>query len=245
MSTQSHALFRVILVLVLLVPVPVLAAGFTCAPAAESGRKGGQNETEEVASNARETVSSPLEMLAWLKRLPGRYTYDGYVDLCGKGNPADRRSVKGKADCIAVSAAPDVHCAVNVNWPAAMTESGTPVLGGVSSLAPAQLLFSIEFPSGPGAIYVRGEGANHWGIVMVQVDNKDKGEWASGVLVGDTFLSTEPCVDIPGNCRKITRITALPDSREISMTVEVTMDRQRVLRQDFLLRRDPNVRKDK
>jgi hypothetical protein len=245
------AAFRCLaLTLTLMLSGPLFAADFTCAPRAESVLAGEQDEAEEVSSSARETVSSPKLMQAWLRRLSGRYTYEGYVDLCGKGNPADRRPVKGRADCIAVSAAPDVHCAVNVTWPAARRADGAPVLGGVSNLAPAQYLFSIEYPKFPTPPvptlripYVRGEGANHWGIVAVQVDNMGNGEWASGVLVGDTFLSTEPCVDIQGDCRKVTRITAKPGANEISMTVEVTIARQRVLRQAFLLHREPDVRK--
>jgi hypothetical protein len=242
------AMRRLIFVLALLLPVPVFAAGFTCAPAAEYAKEGALDETDEVAGNARETVSSPRQMQAWLKRLPGRYTYEGYVDMCGNGNAADRRPVKGKADCIAVSAAADVHCTVNVNWPPARKENGAPVRGGVSNLAPAQFLFSIEMPNDPydpPFVYIRGEGANHWGIVFVQVDNNGMGEWASGVLVGDTFLSREPCVDIPGDCHKTTRITALPDSQEIFMSVEVTIDRQRVLRQAFTLEREPDLRTGK
>jgi hypothetical protein len=237
------AAFRcLVLTLTLMLAGPLFAAGFTCAPKAESVLAGEQDEAEEVSSSARETVSSPKLMQAWLRRLPGRYTYDGYVDLCGKGNPAGRRPVKGRADCIAVSAAPDVHCSVNVTWPAARKEDGTPVLGGVTNLAPAQLLFSIEIPSPVIPIY-RGAGMNGWGVVLEQVDNKGIGDFASGILVGDTFLATEPCVDMKGNCRKITRITAKPDDSEISMTVEVAMDRQRVLRQVFLMRRQPDVRK--
>lgn len=200
-------------------------------------------ETDEVPENARETVSSPKGMQAWLKRLVGRYTYTGYVDVCGKGNAKDQRSVKGRADCVATSAAPDVHCRVNASWPAERGDHGKSVLGGVSNLAPAQYLFSIESPHPER--FVEGEGANFWGIVFVQVDQDDRGEWASGVLVGDTFLSTEPCADLSRDCRKITRITAKPDSNEISMTVEVRINRQRVLRQAFVLHRQVNSRAGK
>lgn len=249
-SHITSAFRSLALALALMLSGPVLAAGFACAPAAVSLQEGGQAETEEVSSNARETVSSPKAMQSWLRRLVGRYTTDGYVDLCGKGAPADRRSVKGKVECVEVSAGPDVHCTANVTWPEATKENGVPVLGGVSNLAPAQYLFSIEYPitqlsKKRNALSVRGEGANHWGIVAVLVDNKGAGEWASGVLVGDTFLSTELCADIPGACRKITRITALPDSQEISISVEVRVDRKRVLRQVFLLHREPNVRRSK
>jgi hypothetical protein len=231
---------RLIPVAALLLPAPLLAANLSCAKPDDAGSRA--DEPEEVSRNARETVSSPKGMQAWLRRLVGQYTIGGYVDLCGKGNLGDRRTVTGEADCIATSAAPDVHCKVNISWPAASGDNGVSVLGSVSNLAPAQFLFSIEIPS-PGIPMYRGTGINGWGVLLEQVDNKGIGEFASGVLVGETFLATEPCVDLPGNCWKITRITAMPDSDEISMSVEIDIDRQRVSRRDFLLHRRLNGRK--
>jgi hypothetical protein len=105
------------------------------------------------------------------------------------------------------------------------------VLGGVSKLAPAQLLFSIE--SRPG---------NAWGLVLMQLDSAGSAEWASGDLVRDTFTSREPCVDMAGSCHKITRITVKPDSDEISMLTDFEMSDRLVLRQAFVLHRESTVR---
>jgi hypothetical protein len=241
---------RMILVLALLLPMPTLAAGFTCAKPADSAPARRLEEPEEVASNARETVTSQKAMLAWLRRLVGRYTLDGYIDPCGNGNIEDQRAVTGKVDCIATSVTPDVHCKFNLSWPAAGRGNGASTPENVADIAPAQLLFSIEVPLVirtpvgtliPPNFY--GDGANHSGIVLVLVDTKDVGEYASGVLVNDTFLSTEPCMDIPGDCHRIARVTVEPERTGIFMTVEVRIDHQRATRQVFTLHRKPDVRK--
>lgn len=236
MSVPSRVLWRVILSLALLTSGPVLAAGFTCATPAGSGDKEGLDEPDEAVVRGLEATLSGKDMQAWLKQLVGRYTHEGYVDLCGNGHAEDRRPVTGRADCIAAGLMPNVHCRVNATWTPAYKENGAPVLGGVSNLAPAEYVFSMEIPT---SAFNVGKAANGWGLVFVQLDNKGNGEWASGVLVGDTFIAREPCVDISGNCHKKTRITAKPDG-DISMQTEIVIDRKRVLRQSFLLRRKPD-----
>jgi hypothetical protein len=202
-----------VLALALMLSGPVLAAGFTCAPATETDNRAALDELEEVVITGEESETDTKDLQAWLQLLVGRFTYEGYVDLCGKGNSKDQRAVTGSSDCIGSGSTPNVHCTVNVRWPAARGENGAPVLGGSSSLLPALVMFT-------------------------QVDNKGVTEWASGMLVGDTFMSREPCVGIPGDCRKTTRVTARPGSNEISMLIDVRIDDERVLRQVFLLHRD-------
>jgi hypothetical protein len=132
------------------------------------------------------------------------------------------------------------------------------VLGGVSSFLPALVVYSLEVynqythsPQGHGLMpppsrdhsedFNRqlAQAPRHWRIMFMQLDNKGNAEWGAGVLTGDTFVSREPCVGIPGVCQKITRITAKPDSDEIHMVTDVEVDSRRVLRQSFLLHRDP------
>ena len=226
-----------ILVLALLLPGPVLAAGFTCAQPADSGRKDRLEELEEVIVTAEQARTSTRDLQAWLKLLVGQYTYEGYVDLCGKGNAEDQRPVTGQADCIGAGSTPNVHCTVNVRWPVARGETGEPVLGGVSSLLPAFVIYTLENR------YIPERNVNRLGLMFTQVDNNGVAEWGSGELVGDTFTSREPCVGIPGACQKITRITARPNSNEVSMLVDITIGSQRVLRQAFLLHRESNVQK--
>jgi hypothetical protein len=217
-----------------------VAAHFTCAKPAGSGKQRALDEAEDAPAGVRKE-SGTRQMQAWLARLVGQYTVEGYVDLCGQGNPQDQRSVTGKVDCIAAGSPPSVHCKVDVSWPPATRKNGVPLPGGVSNLAPAQFLFSF-FTRGqhnydgtiPGTTPT---GVPRRGLQFLQLDNRGIAEGASSELVGDTFLSRENCIDIPGNCQKITRITARPDSDEISMQVDVVVNTKRVLRQTFLLRR--------
>jgi hypothetical protein len=236
MTTPSHVLRRVIFFLALLLPVPVLCAGFACAKSSGSGDKQSQDEPKKESSGKSDDLTSARDLQAWLKRLAGQYTFAGFVDLCGNGNTNDQRPVTGKAECFATNKVPVVHCRVNVKWPAAYKENGTPVLGGVSNLAPAEFLFGMEIPTSPMTV---GKGPNGYGLVFMTMDSMGEAEWASGELFGDTFYAREACTDIPGECHRIKRITARPDSDEISMQVDVVIDRQRVLRQAFLLHRKP------
>lgn len=236
MTTPSRVLRRVVLVLALLLPVPAMCAGFACAKSNGSGDRQSLDDPTKSSGRTSEDLTSARDLQAWLKRLAGQYTYSGFVDLCGNGNTSDQRPVTGKAECFATNALPVVHCRVNVRWPAAYKENGTPVLGGISNLAPAELLFGMEIPTNPMTV---GKGPNGFGLVITQLDSKGEAEWASGELFGDTFHSREACTEIPGECHKIWRITARPDSDEISMQVDVVIDRRRVLRQAFVLHRRP------
>jgi hypothetical protein len=228
-----------LLALALLLPGPVLAAGFTCAPPPDSGKKDSLDELEEVVITAEQVETDTKDLQAWLRLLVGKYTYEGYVDLCGAGNAQDLRLVTGNSDCIKTGDTPNVQCTVNVRWPTTRGENGAPVLGGSSTLLPAFVIYTLENRHNPE------KQLNQWGLMFTQVDNKGVAEWASGTLVGDTFTSKEPCVDILGNCQRVTRITAKPDSDEIAMLVDVRIDDRRVLRQTFLLHRESTGQKGK
>ena len=166
-----------VFVLILLVSGPVLAAGFTCAPPANSGKTGTLEELEQVLVTGQRTRTATRDLREWLKLLAGRYTYTGYVDLCGTGNVEDQRPVSGNADCIAAASTPNVQCTVNVRWPAATGPNGEPVLGGVSSLLPAFVIYSLENH------YVPERGINSLRLMFTQVDNKGVAEWASGTII--------------------------------------------------------------
>jgi hypothetical protein len=231
------ALENVVLTLTLTLSGPVLAAGFSCAHSAHPGKQNGTlEELEEVVVTGARVKTKTKDLQEWLKLLVGKYTYDGYIDLCGKDNAEDQRPVTGRANCIAQSSTANVQCTVNVRWPETRGEHGDPVLGGVSSLVPAFVIYALENR------YIPEENVARLALMFTQVDSKGVAEWAAGTLVGDTFISKESCVGIPGDCHKITRITAKPNSNEISMRIDVDIDNQRVLRQEFLLHREPNSR---
>ena len=219
-----------------MLPKLVLAAGFSCARPPEAGSKQALEELEEVVVTGEKVRTKTRDLREWLRLLPGMYSYEGYIDLCGNGNSADTRPVSGESSCVASSERPNVLCTVNVRWPEERGKDGEPTLGGVSNLSPAYVIYSLENR------FIPDKQVHVLGLMFTQVDNNGVAEWASGTLVGDTFISSEPCVDMPGSCRKMTRIAVSPDSKEIHTRVDVEVDNQRVLHQSFVMRRELNSR---
>jgi hypothetical protein len=84
---------------------------------------------------------------------------------------------------------------------------------------------------------------NRWGLMSMQVDSQGTAEWASGALIGDSFISNEPCVGVPGDCRKSMRITAERNARELTMLIDTEVGEQRVMRQSLVLHRESKSRK--
>lgn len=232
-SPHRTALRRLILTLALMLCGHALAAGFTCPPsAARDSRPAAKTdlaELDEVVVTPDKVTSRTADLSAWLRRLEGQYSYEGYVDLCGNGTAAEQRPVTGKADCVALltDSLVSVYCAVNVRWPTVHGENGAPVLGGESHLSPAVIVYGVV-PDMPG-------------IQFMQIDNKGIATHARGTLVGNTLTTTESC-GLPGHCRKFTRITANPDSTDVAILVDVAVDSRRVLRHAFLLHRVSNMK---
>lgn len=215
---------------------PVRTAGLTCAQPVDTGKKSRRSRKDVPIVDAIDASLATTDIRAlrsWLLLLAGQYSLEGHVDLCGQGHAADRRAVTGSADCILSGPIPDVHCKVDADWPETRAEDGTPVLGGVSGFRHAQFVYNLENSS------TRATQVSGWGLQFVHVDSKGNADWASGVLIGDTFTAGELCVGIPGDCQKITRITARPGSNEISMRIEIQIDHKPVMQQAFLLHRQP------
>lgn len=243
--------------LALMLSAPVLAARLSCTQPASAESRSGLEELDEVVVSGERVTTNTKDVLAWLALLPGRYTYEGFVDLCGQGIATDQLPVSGSADCSRSGSMPNVFCAVNVRWPETKEEDGQPLLGGVSHLNPALLAFSLEkrHRQAPGmsvaefsaamrnGVSISPPQTGYWGLMFTLVDNRGLAEWGSGTLVGDTLTSRESCVGIPGACRKITRITARPGSDEILMAVDIRFGSRSVLRESFVLRREPAARK--
>lgn len=238
MNTFPRFLRRLILLAALLVPLPLFAAGPACAPPpkAKPATESNLDELEEVVVVAKEDSSYLRDLRAWLKRLVGEYSYEGYVDICGNGNPGDQRPVTGKADCIAKGSAPNIQCTVNMRWPAAVQENGEAVPGSAYNLVTAHVIYSVENR------FIPEQSINRWGLMSMQVDSKGKAEWASGALIGDAFVSNERCVGMQGDCRKKLRITARPNAKEITMLVDMEIGQQRIMRQALVLNRESKSR---
>jgi hypothetical protein len=149
---------------------PVQADVFACANPLGAGRERMADDLEKLPAGAK-NESGTRAMLAWLERLVGKYSVEGQVDLCGNGNPQDQRPVTGQVDCIAGGSPPSVHCKVDVNWPPATGENGAPIPGGVSNLAPAQILFSL-FSVELGPVNQRIGGVDKRALAFRQRDNR-------------------------------------------------------------------------
>lgn len=242
-APHVSAFSRWIFLLALLLPGPMLAAGFACTQPATRDTSlpapSQLTELDEVTITPGKSTTRSRDLSAWLKRLEGQYRYEGYVDLCGNGNAADQRPVTGKADCLGLYHSDDyefqpppdepltsLYCVVDVRWPPVRGENGVPVLGGESNLSPAVINFGVV-PDLPG-------------IQFMQIDSKGMATHAEGKLVDDTLTTRESC-GMPGFCQKVTRITAVPDSDDIAMLVDIEIDSHRVLRQAFLLHRLSNI----
>lgn len=237
LNASPRVVRRLIPVLALLLSAPVFAAGSACAsPPSKPEKQSDMEELEEVVVIAKEEESYLRELRTWLRRLVGEYEYEGYVDICGLGNPGDRRPVTGRADCIGISAVPTVQCTVNTRWPVAVQQDGEAAPGSAYNLVTAHVIYSVENR------YIPELEMNRWGLMSMQVDTKGNAEWASGALIGDSFVSKEPCVDMQDDCYKRMRITAERNAEEITMLVDTEVRQQRVMRQSLVLHRQSKSR---
>jgi hypothetical protein len=233
---------RQLLVLTLLFPASVLAAGLTCsnstAPDVSPPEQGKLVELEEIVVRPGRSITRTTDLEDWLKRLEGQYRYEGYVDRCGNTNVAHRQPVTGEADCVPLyhpyppnptfpgPRLRSLYCVLDVRWPQLRDDDDVPVMGVESGLSPAVAIYSVV-PDLPG-------------IQFMQIDDMGMVTHAKGKLVGDTLTTRESC-GMSGSCQRVTRISAAKDSKEIAMLVDFEIDSRPVLRNAFLLHRVSNV----
>jgi len=215
-----------LLVLAWLLPVAgaaELPAGKTPASATAPGAEQQLDEVTVTATRTR-PVRNLQTIIEWLARLVGQYRYEGSVELhAGPGVPAAPLPVRGVGDCVPFGLAPGVQCSIAVRWPEVRGENGTEVLGGISSLNPALILYGLD--------------PDHRAIHYLQVDQKGIADGGLGYLDGDTLTTTAPCEGIPGNCQRITTINAQPDGKLIQMQIDIRQDEERTVRYTFVMRR--------
>lgn len=216
------------LLALLLVPAAGIVVGAETSPAArEPGTQEDIEVLDDVVVSGEKPTRKVAELIPWLRRLLGQYTFDGFVDLGGKGDPDDRRNVRGIGTCIGFGVAPGVQCEIDVRWPETRGPNGEEIPGGVSALAPAMILYGLE----PDEI----------GIRYLQVDNRGLAEGATGLVTGDTAAFRAPCVDQPADCQRVVRITAKPESTIIDMQIDTELNLQVALRYRFQLTRVAQV----
>jgi len=219
---------RMMLMALLLVPCAGIVVGAqTPSAAPEAETQDDIQVLDDVVVSGEKPTRKVAELIPWLRRLPGQYTFDGFVDLGGKGDPDDRRNVRGIGTCIGFGLAPGVQCEIHVRWPESRGPNGEEIPGGVSALAPAMILYGLE----PDEI----------GIRYLQVDNRGLAEGATGLVTGDTAAFRTPCVDQPTDCQRVVRITAKPESKIVDMQIDTELNLQVALRYRFQLTRVAQV----
>jgi hypothetical protein len=184
-----------------------------------------EEELDEVLVDGRRPSRKASEIISWMRRLVGQFTYEGHVDLTGQGNSDDQRPVQGYGDCVPFGQAPAVQCEISVSWPEVRTDKDEQVPGGLHTLNPAIMLYGLD-PYEPG-------------IRFMLVDSRGIAEPALGLLIGDTLVSREPCASEFGNCQRVTRITAELDAKVVEMHIDIYFDYRRMFAYRFLLRRVP------
>lgn len=187
-------------------------------------------ELSEVIVSGEKPSRRLEDLLPWLRRLLGRYAFDGYVDLGGQGNPGDVLLVRGSGECVGFGVAPGVQCEIDVRWPKVTGPAGEDIIGGISHLSPAMILYGVE--------------PDERGIRYLQVDNRGLAEGATGLVTGDTAAFRTPCVDMANDCHRVVRITAREDSEMVEMQVDTELNYQVAVRFRFQMRRLESVQKD-
>jgi hypothetical protein len=181
----------------------------------------------------------------WLRRLVGRFEFDGMISAgpCPPPAPEDGSSppaplctaVKGTGDCIAVGTGPGVQCVLNVSWQDMFVVNSQDgkvysLPGGVSYLDPAMLLFGLD----PGKAAVN----------YLLVDNKGLPEGGLGTIAGNRGTFKTTCVNAPAlflemappvpdndqplrywqSCERIIYIDAKPDAKLLYLSVDINLN---------------------
>jgi hypothetical protein len=170
-------------------------------------------EAMKVDGRLLQPVTEPAEMGAWLRRLVGKYRFEGMVQVVFEmgsanppypcvtdaGMPTDYcQGIKGKGDCVAVGDGPGVQCMLNVHWmdiyevrfqqsdPDAQKVDASPT--GV-----------FEIPGGVSslnpAMSLHGLDPAHAGIEYLLVDQKGLPEGGLGFIKGNTATFRTRCVN--------------------------------------------------
>jgi hypothetical protein len=204
-------------------------------PAAAPQQREPDPELDEVLVEGRKRVSKPQALIEWLERLVGRFVVDGTVNLHGSSSSATPQQVQGRADCTgfkgyavfsSFNMGPVVRCELKIRWPETKGPIGEALLGGVSALNPARMMYAFERESGS--------------INYLLVDSNGIAEGALGYLFsGDMLVSRTKCVNVPGSCERVVRITAEPDLKEVDMKIDLVVEGKKAVSFTFVMHRVP------
>jgi hypothetical protein len=211
------------------VAVTSLLSSLTQAAELQSARVDMQDEElEEIVVSAAKVVRSRRAMLSWLQRLVGHYSYEGYVELGGEGAAYGRETAIGAGKCVPLDEVA-VLCETRVQWPEIVAADEANLSAGVSALSPAITLY--------------GYDDSILAIRSLQVDSRGMANGGPGELRGNTLTTSTPCVDLPGDCKRVSRVSAQPDGKMIRMEIEIVREAGRVAHYVFQARRVAEVPK--
>ncbi len=210
-----------------LVALTVLMAGAALAAAPTRSSQAQDLELGEVLVEGSKPIRKKPQVIDWLRRLPGRFIVDGTVESHGDGDTRASQPVQGRADCENFMVLfPDVHCELKIRWTDVQGPNGEALLGGISTLNPAQMLFVYD--------------EDRIGVHYMLVDSNGIAEDALGyLLVGDTLVTRRKCVNVPGKCERVMRITARPDLKEVVMKISMEVEFTKVASFTFVMHRVP------
>ena len=232
-------LLRGLIALMLVVPVPLMAAAPAVAPSTAPATREQQpapqlrvDDLDEVVVEGRRQGRLPRswndyqQPFDFLAMLVGKFTVAGQVDLRGQGNKEDLREVSGLADCLGFGSAPGVMCELIARWPAASGPQGEEIPGGVSAMDPAMLLFGMDSAT--------------TGISFTVLDNRGDAQIVVGKLASpNTMVARSKCMAAAGNCERTARVTVEPDRQTVRMNIDLAFDQQPSVRFMFVMNRVP------
>lgn len=215
--------------LIALPALAVLSAGHAAKAAPrESSLQDLGGAPQEVVDESDTSRSAQIaRMSAWLKRLEGRFRYEGIVDdpgaycylnrknnarVCVGSNP---KTGRGLGDCVLVGDGPGLHCVLNLNW----EESGS-----LSTPPPGSLGASLnEFPDFAPTMLLYGIDPVTLGIRYLQADDRGLVEVGQGALKGNAVTFRAPCLNMPASllCTRVTRIYANSDASVIRLWLDI------------------------
>lgn len=204
---------------------------------------GGADAAPRAIEPAGDAMVADADMDVWLRRLVGRYRFDGMLHAVALGECAQPaadsnledlhepycRPIKGSGDCVAVGVGPGVQCVLSVMWvdmyrivsPTENAGGGIfSIPGGVSYLDPSMALFGLD----PGKSALQ----------YLLVDHKGMPEGDSGFIKGNRATFKTQCVnapalfnemDISGSpiCERIIRIDARPDAKVLHWSMDIVI----------------------
>lgn len=161
-----------------------------------------QQELDEVTvEGRRDRQRKPQQSFDWLARLVGEFTIDGDVYANPDRTSGDVQKAQGHALCIGFGIAPGVLCDLRVRSTDVTGEDGGEILGGVSTLDPAVMMFGFNLGAHADAIYGGRQNAaadpDSYTIAHILVDNTGVAEGGSGFRAGtDTMTSRAPGAEL-------------------------------------------------